>query len=143
MALSAFSETSRKINEFIKENAHKYDNNQALSDAIFIKFKVKMPRNRVATRCSTLGVKTKNIDHRAPKVFEFETDASPEARGLLDLLKRKRKDVWTIEDLANKLVTTPKRVREAIVELKAVGHTVDIDEGVVELQSSLQKREEP
>jgi len=64
------------------------------------------------------------------------------ANQVLEFLKRKRK-VYTIEDISNALATSPKLVRSALAELKDTGHTVEVDEGLVELSSQLPPRSEP
>lgn len=145
MASKAKLVSNVKINDYIVKHAHDCDNWQDMADRIFKDLGVRLSRKRVANRGNNLGVKTKGLNAQVVQNFaqySITKDASPLAKMIMEFLRRKKK-IYTIEDLANELVTSPKRIKESITELRIGGHTIEVDEGVVELQSQLPPRSEP
>lgn len=137
--------TNLQLNEFIEKHAPESNNWQDLREKILKDLNVKLSRKAVANRGNNLGVKTKNLAPQLVQVlrtYDVNLDASLTAKQVLEYLRRK-KSIHTVESLANALVTSPQKIREAITELKAGGHTVDIDEGIVELSSQLLNKSEP
>lgn len=134
---------SAEINEFIKQHAHEEDNIRSLRERIQRELGVTLSVHAVGDRCSRMEVKTKNLRtrHHDP-VYQVSTlevqPQDPIAQQVLSTIKR-RKNVLTVEDLANLLVTSPANIRRAVKALKEGGHNVVIAGDGIELSTDIPK----
>lgn len=137
--------TSEEINTFIVRHAHEEDNWASLRRRILRELKVELSHTAVVQRAHALCVKTKgkklNFSSASFKVVDPHT-VKPEgalAQEVLATIKRKRASVLTVEDVANVLVTSPAKVREALKELRETGFNVSLAEGMIELNRDVPK----
>lgn len=130
----------KKISEFIKKYAPEEDNWGTLSDRMFKELKIRLTRRQLSDRGFRLQVRTKGLTTNIGSVPQFSlvSDGSDLAKQVLSFIRRKR-TVHTIDDVANALVTSPQRIKDAVLELQAAGHTVNLAEGALELGKSIAK----
>lgn len=134
--------SSAEINKFIKAHAHEARNAIDLQDMIARVLGAKLSKAAVENRLARLRVKTKGLKTSFQSSYEVDRSkvqpSDPMAAQVLGVINR-TKTHQTVEDLANKLITSPAIIRRALGDLKRGGHNVIDTEGMVELSREIPK----
>jgi DNA-binding Lrp family transcriptional regulator len=127
---------SERINEYIRQHAANAFNWQTLTDAVNREFKTNLTVAGVRNRGLRYRVTTQGRRFGESSESSVKKDALTQQ--LVNILK-KRRQLRTIEQIADALDVSPARVRQAAKELKQLGHNVHIADDAMELSKEIPK----
>lgn len=135
--------SSAAINDFIRKHASEVTSWAELNARILRELGVKMTTNQVKGRGNRMKVRTQRKGEKASpfKVIDHTVirPDHPVAARILDVVKR-RPTLLTIEDLANLLDTSPKRIHEGLDKLREGGHNIMVAaSGGIQLSKEIPK----